>query len=270
MLTVLISTYNDRVKQLDTVLNSPCDKIQYTIIHQVDNGEEYSLWVDKLKHERTDVRYVLSKTTGVAKSRNIAISLVDTKYAIFMDDDVKLASNFYNIVISSFEKHPNATVLTFRCGDIDTGEPLKDYLLESNKHTKFSILKVGTIEIAFDVYAVKHSGVQFPEYLGAGTSLPACDEPVFLARLMSKGHSLVFIPKTVVYHPRLSSGKEFINENAFVCRGVAFKEIFGQLLSIPIIILFYLKNRQKFQLQNKSSFLALFKGYVMTKFDEPF
>ena len=267
MLTVLISTYNDRIKLLDRVLNPHHKNIKYIVVHQVDNGEEYSNYTEKLTAEREDIRYFLSRTTGVTKSRNIALSQVDGDYALFMDDDVKLSADFYDTIQTSFEQYSKASVLTFRAGDMDTGEPLKDYLSEAQYHTKLSILKVGTIEVAFDVSAVKATGVQFPEYLGAGTSLPTCDEPVFLARLMAKGHRLAFIPKTIVYHPRLSSGKEFVAENAFVCRGVAFKDIFGRFASIPVIILFYLKNRRKFQLKNQSALLALFKGYLKTKFD---
>ena len=267
VLTVLISTYNDRVKLLDTVLLPHHECIKYIIVHQVDKGEDYSNYTEKLTAEREDVRYILSRTTGVTRSRNIALAQVDSDYALFMDDDVKLAADFYHIILNSFEQYPKASLLTFQAGDIDTGEPLKNYLSEAQDHTKLSILKVGTIEVAFDVSAVKATGVQFPEYLGAGTSLPTCDEPVFLARLMAKGHSLAFIPKTIVYHPRLSSGKEFVAENAFVCRGVAFKDIFGRFVSIPVIILFYLKNRRKFQLKNQSALLALFKGYLKTKFD---
>ena len=266
-LTVLVSTYNERVKSLDNLLARYNRNVKYIVVHQVDNSEDYREWSDKLIARRKDLRYSLLLSSGVTKSRNIALSQVDGDYALFMDDDVKLADDFHITILEFFAKHSDASVLTFQAGNMESGEALKDYPTKVQRHTKISILKVGTIEVAFDVKAVQATGVCFPEHLGAGSCLPACDEPVFLARLMAKGLKLMFIPETIVFHPELSSGKVFVSENTLLCRGVAFREIFGRFISIPVIILFYLKNRGKFQLSNQSAFLALCKGYLMTKFD---
>ncbi|WP_108947136.1 glycosyltransferase family 2 protein [Shewanella halifaxensis] len=267
-LTVLIATYNDRVNLLDRVFAEAHPHMRYIVVHQVDDQQDYNDVAEKMCQGRNDIDYVLSSTTGVTKSRNIALSLVSSDYAVFMDDDVRLADNFYDTIIASFQSSPESSVLTFQAADIEEGGLLKNYLTEQKTHTRISILKVGTIEVAFDVKAVKNCGAMFPEYLGAGTSLPACDEPVFLARVMSRGLTLTFIPKVIVFHPKLSSGKEFITENSLVCRGVAFRDIFGRVSSIPVIVLFYLKNRKKFKLTGQSALLALFKGYFKTHFNE--
>ncbi|GIU49898.1 hypothetical protein TUM4438_34500 [Shewanella sairae] len=267
-LTVLIATYNERIKLLHRVFVEAHPYIRYIVVHQVDDAQNYDDVAEQMCQGRNDIDYVQSKTTGVTKSRNIALSLVCSDYAVFMDDDVRLADNFYDTIIASFQSSPESSVLTFQAADIEEGDLLKNYLTKQKTHNRISILKVGTIEVAFDVKAVKSSGATFPEYLGAGTPLPACDEPVFLARVMSKGHVLTYVPEVIVFHPKLSSGKEFTTANSLICRGVAFKDIFGSVVSIPMIVLFYLKNRSKFKLTNQSAFLALFKGYFKSQFNE--
>lgn len=263
-LTVLISTYNERLVNLSQVINIQHPNVRYIVVHQVNGHENYTDIVSKITHERNDIQYIKSATSGVTKSRNIALELVNTDYGLFMDDDVKLVDDFYDIIINGFLTAPESSVITFQAADIENGELLKNYLAHEQRHNKLSILKVGTIEVAFDVQAVKQSRASFPEYLGAGTALPACDEPVFLARVMNSGGLVTFVPKVIVYHPKLSSGKEFVTENSLICRGVAFKDIFGKLVAVPMLTLFYLKNRKKFKLAKKSAFVALFKGYFKT------
>ncbi|QLE86118.1 glycosyltransferase family 2 protein [Shewanella sp. Scap07] len=266
-LSVLVSTYNARLLMLDSVLLEENPLIHYIIVHQHTDGVDYSNYVSKLNSTRSDVTYIQSFSKGVTKSRNIALSKVESEYGLFMDDDVELPMDLFSTIIESFKVRPECSVLTFQAAEIGNVQLLKDYSEKQAIHNRLSILKVGTIEVAFRVSDVRASDVKFPEYLGAGTNLPACDEPVFLARLMSKGLKIGYMPLIIAHHPKLSSGKVFEDESSLVCRGVAFRDIFGNMAAIPMLFLFYLKNRKKFKLRNRSAFLSLYKGYLKTNFN---
>ena len=261
-LSILISTYKERISAVQDVVKQKHPSLSYIVVHQVET-ELFQDEVQQLCNGRPDIQYIALNGMGVAKSRNVAIANAFGDYILFMDDDVVLKPNIYQLVLDAFAKQKNADVITFQIADVDTGSLLKNYPMCSIIHNKRTILKIGTIEIACKLESLKNSQSYFPEYLGAGTNLPACDEPVFLSRLLDKKLKLESSPHVIGYHPKLSSGKVFNTEEGLLCRGVAFKQIFGKFGGIPAICYFYLKNRSKFQVKGKHSFFILLKGYFM-------
>lgn len=264
MITVLISAFESGIYNLSNILLREKESITYIVIHQILNESdrlEYEKHVARVIADRKDVSYHISFQVGVAKSRNLALQLCQTKYALFTDDDVRLKENIDEIIIPQLKTHD---VVTFIAEDPETGLPLKNYPKQAMCHNRLSILKVGTIEVAIRADKVKQTGVFFPEYLGAGSKYPVCDEPVFLSHLMSQGLKVKFIPQTIVYHPLLSSGKSFDSRAKIISRGIAFREIFGWA-AWPIICLFYCKNIKAFTLGFLQSFSALWCGWKLQK-----
>ncbi|QYJ85014.1 glycosyltransferase family 2 protein [Shewanella mesophila] len=261
-LSILISTYKERISAVKDVVKHKHPSLSYIVVHQVET-ELFQDEVQKLCHDRPDIHYIALEGMGLAKSRNVAIANAVGDYILIMDDDVTLKPDIYQLVINAFDKQEKADLITFQIADTDTGALLKDYPKDIIVHNRKTILKTGSIEMACKLESLRNSRVCFPEYLGAGTSLPACEEPVFLSRLIDKKLRLESCPQVIGYHPKLSSGKVFNTEEALLCRGVAFRQIFGVFLGIPAICYFYLKNRSKFQLEGKFSFILLLKGYFM-------
>lgn len=261
-LSILISTYKERISAVQNVVKQKHPCLSYIVVHQVET-ELFQDEVRQLCHDRADIHYIALEGMGLAKSRNVAIANAVGDYILIMDDDVILKSDIYQLVIDAFAKQVKADVITFQIADVDTGSLLKDYPNDIIVHNMKTILKTGSIEIACKLESLRNSRVCFPEYLGAGTSLPACEEPVFLSRLINKKLRLESYPQVIGYHPKLSSGKVFNTEEALLCRGVAFKQIFGKFGGIPAICYFYLKNRSKFQVKGKHGFFILLKGYFM-------
>lgn len=262
-INVLISTYEERLLEVAPVLQQRNPKLRYTLVHQAPSGTDYSDTVTALCEGRNDIEYISIHSKGLAKSRNVALQNAKGDLVVFMDDDVVLEQDFYGIITQAFASMPEADVLTFHIGETGTGELLKDYPKQSIKHHWGTLLRIGSIEMAARLASIKRAGASFPEYLGAGTSLPACEEPVYLSRLKHAGLKLYSFPKIIGYHPKLSSGKVFENEAQFLCRGVAFRDIFGPVLAPVALVYFYLKNYRKFSWAEGSPLKALVKGYFL-------
>lgn len=263
LVEVLIATYEERISCVKSVVAQQHANLRYRVVHQTPSGNQYAEEVSQLITGRDDINYHRLQSRGVTKSRNWALKHAEGDIIVFMDDDVLLEKNFYEVIVKAFQAMPQADLLTFSIKETGTDALLKPYPASSIRHHKGSILKVGTIEVAGRLSRLREAAQAFPEYLGAGTSLSACDEPVYLSRLMKAGLRLFSYPQVIACHPRLSSGKVFENESQFVCRGVAFREIFGMWLAPFAIVYFYLKNRSKFSWAEGSPLSAFFKGYFL-------
>ncbi|MGU4650794.1 glycosyltransferase family 2 protein, partial [Escherichia coli] len=136
------------------------------------NSKEF---LDKLKASHA-IKIIFTDTQGVTISRNIALSNCETKYALFCDDDINYLPGALAKVISAFEENPRAAFVTFNAID-EYGQELKNYPKQSIKHTKFTVMRVGTIELAVRMSDV--GNIKFPEDMGAGQEMYCCDEPVF-------------------------------------------------------------------------------------------
>ncbi|WP_394200793.1 glycosyltransferase [Shewanella waksmanii] len=262
ILDVLISTYGDRLAESIKVLMPESANVRYKIIHQCTSSKDYTAEIESLL-DRKDVQYHRLYNRGLSKSRNKAITVSDGDISLIMDDDVALVEDFYSIVCDAFSQNPSADMISFQISEQESGELIKNYPSNAKKHNKQSILRIGSIEMVVRTHVLKQAC--FPEYLGAGSALPACEEPVYLSRLLERGAKLFYRPLVIAHHPKLSSGKVFDSEATLACRGVAFREIYGLILGFLAVNYFYIKNRNKFSLQGTSAYRAILKGFLMSK-----
>jgi len=239
-LDLLFSTYEDRIYDLISTLPKYKEGQKIIIVHQTMRSEGFDR-VNKFFQQRSDVTYVKQFSYGVTKSRNLAITLATSDYILFCDDDVVYTDNLYDIVVGALQ---NSVACTFRVASTEGGFT-KEFSEFSKRHTRLSILSVGTIEIACQrEFLIEHS-IKFPEDLGAGARYPCCDEPVFLSRIIDKGASVTYVPITICAHPAISSGMSLNSGVGIMSRLIAFKYIFGRFFYIPLFILFCLKNINK-------------------------
>ncbi|WP_299791229.1 glycosyltransferase family A protein [uncultured Shewanella sp.] len=268
ILNVLISTYGPRIEEVERVLREPNVNVCYTVVHQCSRDDDYVEVINKLTQERDDVSYHSLYNKGLSRNRNKAVSVACGDICLIMDDDVTLVPNFYEIIAQAFREQPEADMISFQISEYDSGKLLKDYPVKAQRHDLKSILKIGSIEMAIRLTSLQKKNITFPEYLGAGTSLPACEEPVFLSRLIKSGAKLFYRPIVIGHHPILSSGKVFDKADTLICRGVAFREIYGSTIGLAAVFYFYFKNRSKFNLVNQSPIMSLLKGYFMSQSDK--
>ena len=264
-LTFLISTFGDRLLSVPTIFLDQNNLVDYLVV-----GQEVSVDIEKrftrLIKDRDDVRCVYVAGKGLTKSRNIALRNVldDTDIVYFLDDDIVLEPDCYSTIVDAFDK-TGYDLVTFSVADLEGCNLIKDYKLNIFLHNLFSIMKVGSIEIAAKAEIFKGSEtLYFPEHLGVGAEYPQCEEPVFLSRVIDAGYKAGFVPKVTVRHPLESSGKTITNKHSMMARGVAFREIYG-VMSFPLSVAFYAKSFKKIGYNKLHAFIDLIRGNFITK-----
>ena len=245
-LTISISTIGERVLQALEVIRSGPRGVFYVILHQqactvsrhVKQQLEGFLILNKdlvTYHEVSEV--------GVASSRNAGIELCETKYMLFADDDVRFTDHVF--VALDHCKRNNCDIGTFICLN-ENLTPRKKYPERSVEHTSLSILAIGTVEILINVEVVRSLSCKFPTNMGAGRFLSAGDEPIFLARCLTKDCKIAFFPTAIVIHAQDSSGNLIKTHGSLASRGIVFKEVFGLANGFFLLAVFALKSRGKF------------------------
>ncbi|MHA2939794.1 glycosyltransferase [Vibrio sp. RC27] len=238
----LFSTCDDKVLNVLSLIESHVfDTVDVLIVHQTQNEKLIEDVQNQVIHY-PNVRYLHQNFYGVTKSRNLAIekSIGDT--LLFLDDDVDIRDDFVEIVKNAYSSNPSLDAITFPISIKNSRKWTKSFENYSFIHNKFSILKVGTIEITVKRSAILKSGSRFPENLGAGALYPACDEPVFLSRLIDGSMKIGYSPTSFVSHEFDSSGRDIDSYNKIMSRKIAFGLMFGRYLGTFLFVIFSIKN----------------------------
>lgn len=242
---ILLSTSNERILNIKKLIESiDFDFCELLIGHQIsyDLSSESKSYIKQL-HQNGKIKYFPLSSLGVTKNRNFLINKSTSKFIAFCDDDIQYLPGSLRNVIDIMEKESLDVVsgITLTTGN----RRIKNYKAQRCVHSKFSILKVGTVEVVARREALG-SSVRFPEDMGAGELYPICDEPVFLAKCIERGLKLEYIPIDICIHPPVSSGMT-ISDKFTEARGLCFKRVFGVkgfFLLFPFSLKMKLKNRK--------------------------
>jgi GT2 family glycosyltransferase len=213
---------------------------------------------DRLKLD-FDAKIVSVKEKGLAKSRNLALSLATCPIALICDDDVQFVKGFEQIILAAYERHPEAGLISFRIEDA-LGNSYKGYPASGHKHSFRSILRVNSIETSIQLNKIQQNK-PYDERFGLGAACPTGEDTIFAVDTYNTGVSCYYVSKPIVIHPLESSGKTFSKEYP-IYRGQVYRRAFSAL-GIPLGVLFALK---KYTLYKKelgllSFIVKFFKGY---------
>lgn len=232
---VLISTYGERIFDVEKVIKEPRSGVRYLICHQgLDNLFGIHPFVT-----RKDVKYFYLNSIGVTKSRNHLLNLSDSDVCYFCDDDIQLADDFETILRESHNSD-TSSVITFRVDD-ENGMSRKKII--SNCVTfrnVFNILSVGTIEISIKRDSLGY--IRFCDYIGAGSNIPIGDEAIFLSCFLKNKQKVSYHPKVIASHPFDSSGG-IPDLKTVYARGVTIRKVYGVFTGIPMLIVFLVLRR---------------------------
>lgn len=224
MLTIIISTWEDGIFNLERTVRLRHPLVSYLIIHQTQKepvAPDYLI-------NRPDVDIVSSYTRGLSVSRNIGLRNCKTRYALIADDDVEYIPAGIEELLKTIEQSkPNFGL--FKIQTLD-GEPeYKRYPKESYEIRELKHW-VSSIEILIDIDKIREYNVCFDERFGLGAPLDRGEEEVFVHDLISHGLRGVYYPLYIVKHPHMSSGKKSraVGEHWFV-RGALDKRMGKQL-----------------------------------------
>lgn len=177
-----------------------------------------------LKSENKHVRVINSLEIGLSKSRNLALKNASGDICLFADDDVAYVDNFKEIIISAFDKHKDADIITFQMNS-DDGKLFRDYP-DIERHTKKTVYTSNSVVIAFRLEAIKNK-IEFNTHFGLGAKFEVADEYIFLRDALNKGLSVYFEPQVILTHPKFSSGQESASDRVIYGRGALYYKYYG-------------------------------------------
>ena len=250
----LISTYSDRALNIDYENLPESNQLSYVVVVQKPCKRQAKL-------TRSDIKFIYSDTIGVAKSRNIALAEATADIIFFMDDDVSFINENFNKIVKEYEDDDALEFATHQIND-EFNESRKLYPSDRKVHTLKTILKYGTVEISLRrEFAIKNL-ILFDERFCAGAYLTACDEPIFLSSLLKNKAIGRHFSIPVFSHPRESNGTLSDTPSSIMSRGAMFRDINGPILSIPLILAFFLKKVWKYNGSRTKFMKNLFLGYI--------
>ena len=232
---ILISTVDSHYQKRALPLSTP-----HLIINQLINSESIDASRKNL-FEYTE--------RGLSRSRNHALGHATGEICLLSDDDLYYKEDIESLVIQAFEENPTADIITFQI-ETPEGKPFKNYKTEPFWHTKRTIMRVASVEMAFKRNSIEESHLRFDENFGLGAAFPTGEENIFLSDALDQKLKILFIPLPIVIHPPESSGRDFDNAKLIQAKGAMFTRIFG-LSGYGVSFLFALK---KYRLSSYSLF----------------
>lgn len=260
---LLISTNKPDLDYLYEKIKDVGPKVEIIIISQYSNERSQHGRLCELEN----VKIIDSNTFGLSKSRNIAIKYCKNDICLFGDDDAEYIEGFDQQIEAAFMQNPKASIITFQIRTPD-GVFFKKYKSVQFKHTLLSILKVSSIELAFNGLAVRESKILFDERFGLGSKYEAGEEVIFLSDCIKKGLKAIYCPKSIVIHKYESSGKSVNDRQYSFVRGAMFYRIYGLK---GLVLLLFMGFRKKIAHRDKIGLrqflISGIKGYKSIKRD---
>ena len=213
-LEVLISAMH----QTDMSLaEKTCCKTDVLIINQTEHDGYEELLKDGHK-----IRMISTNQRGIAKSRNMALMHATGDICLLCDDDEILEDGYENIILSAYERHPQADIIAFNYRDLNPRMAHKDIKAEKRSslwHT-FS-----THSLSFRRESVLKRGVWFDNRIGPGSGILSAGEETAWQNLAIKKELVRWeVPIQIAsVAQETSTWFEGFNENFFYDKGANLK-----------------------------------------------
>ena len=226
-LFILVSTIDNRILNLQNIIQSEKHQVSYIISHQVTKktGQEVESYLLELS-KRTDIIYHELIGKGVAKNRNNTLKYIEpSSVCLILDDDIYLCPNAFENVLNAFD-NTDADFISFKILDME-GNDYKSYPTKKQWHTLGSLTGIGTTEIAFRSDLILNSKIKFDERFGPGSEVyPIGEDFIFAMDLYRLKTKMLFLPIPIVKHPKGSTGDNLDAKTIFG-RGAMFARVFG-------------------------------------------
>jgi GT2 family glycosyltransferase len=152
-----------------------------------------------------EIRQVPSATTGLCRARNIAIAKASHDLLAFIDDDMYVAPDWFEVLMRALAESGPDTVITGKV--LPAQEQGRDGFVPSLVLSETPQVYRGRFER--DVLAAGHMAMHrstyqavgpFDETLGSGSRFPASDDNDYGYRLAQAGYGIRYAPEAVIYH----------------------------------------------------------------------
>lgn len=225
-LQLLISTFGDRIRNIENLILDKRENISYLISCQVENTA-----IDLPESlDRDDITIISSYTKGLSKNRNNCLRHATGDIVMILDDDVKLKHEYLDRVLSFF----NDSEVDLAVSKIETPEGQPEYKHYSNQGYFLNNIKqlknVSSVEISFRLKPLVEKSIFFNEAFGLGMQANSGEELIFLNDCMRKGLKIKYFPEYTVCHDFESSTKSIspYSEKRLFVAGAQAAALYGK------------------------------------------
>lgn len=198
-ISILVSTLNEGINHLSQVVKIQHPRIIYLVVFQNTKGLPIPEYLN-----REDITVLESKSTGLSKSRNLAISNCKTTYGLIADDDIEYIEKGIKAVLKVIDTR-DLDFAFFKIRTKQGEKPYKDY--PTNEQVINELRIISSIEMLLNIKSLKLNKLRFDERFGLGNYLDRGEEKILLFDMLRCGLKGFYFPIDLVIHPYESSGK---------------------------------------------------------------
>ncbi len=189
-------------------------------IDQLNSLEAPVVIVNQFKYRQIDqrsfkehIRIINTQTKGLSISRNMALSSLESEFAMLCDDDIKLEMQNIPKLESALEAECDIAMF-FTQLQKSTGELWRKdyeanpfYLKKLSVRTRRRIQRINSMEQVYNVSFLKVNNLQFNEYFGVGSQRYIQGEETLMSlSVLRASGTLKYLPLVTRVHPPFSSG----------------------------------------------------------------
>lgn len=229
---VLLSCMHEH--DLSIIHRSNLDNVRTLVVNQCKIEHDYII-------EKGIHRLYNTPTCGLSVSRNLAIQNAKADICLLSDNDEVFQTNVEEIVLSAYERIPEADVVVFSVNNVN-----KKLGNKTRKLKKYDLLRVSSQQISFKANSIKER-ICFDTKLGAGTDNGGGEENKFLLDCFAAGLNIYFVPLTIAtLIPSESTWFKGYDEKFFFDRGKTTRYVLGKHLAILYAAYFLLAKHNKY------------------------
>lgn len=257
MMTIqtLVSCVKQNMDDIAEVMNLSSDAI---VINQCDENsyKEY-------EHNGHIIKCYSFKEKGVGLSRNNALLRASADIVLFSDEDIRYKDDYAKIIVSEFEKRPNADMLLF---NMDVVENRATYHTDSEKKvTRFNCGRYPTYSFAIRREKLHKANITFSLLFGGGAKYSNGEDSLFIRECIRKGLKITALPISIgKEEERESTWFKGYNTKFFFDRGVLYKPLYG-VFAKPLALRFLLVHKKTFFADKKQEVTNWKDAYKLMK-----
>lgn len=232
-LQVLVATMNQKDFSLIDKMNLNSDTI---FANQSDCMSD-----DITEKNNHTYRMITTKTRGVGKNRNIALTYASEDICLLADDDMLYCDDYEQIIVNAFEKNPDADAIIFNIETV--GRAVKRRMNNSVKKVNLlNFQNYGAVRLAFKREAFQKANVCFSELFGGGTYYSHGEDSLFIRKMLNAGMTIYTSPEYIgTVNQEESSWFNGYGNKFFYDQGVLMKAMFPRMSIIYINIYYPLR-----------------------------
>ena len=240
-ITFLLTTVNKNVN--DIIELCRLNNVEGNIV--VGSQKSANDEIVNLSINNSIIKIVFQTSKGTSINRNRIFREVNTKYCIFLDDDILLLNQFPLILNEAISKFGDFDFCFFGLSFKDKN--IKSSFKKCGRLRKYHLRSYGVNSVVFKTSFLRNNNLIFDEKLGPGTLECSGEDVDFLFRCYKKTKKAYGYPKTII-EISYDNGSTWFNgyDNDFFKRlGKSYKKNFG-IFYKPLIIYTLIKHKKTY------------------------